>query len=59
MNTQQTCKIIGLPLDDQTLAAAQILEYLGKKFCVDFGTENAIPLADEAFRKWIASPLKQ
>ena len=47
MHYQQICKMIGITLTPEQNWACAWLEKHGKRFCVDFGYDNCVKLAEE------------
>lgn len=46
MDVEKTLERLGIEVDSETLDACLFLESMGLRFCIDFGTENAITKAD-------------
>lgn len=52
MDTMESwCHSQAQELTEEQVTAARYLESRGKRFMVDFGTENAVKLADQLFQK--------
>lgn len=51
MQVMETIALLGLVLTVEQLRACKYLDRAGKRFCVDFGYDNAIELAREHWRQ--------
>jgi len=43
---EKTCRLLGIPLDDQAVANFRYLQERGYRFAVHFGYNNAAEIAD-------------
>ena len=50
MSVSSTCRLLGLCVPPYQYFACLYLESHGLRFCVDFGTENAVETAREHWR---------
>jgi len=50
MTTDETCRQLGLTLTPEQWRACRYLERQGQRFCIDFGTENAVEKARAHWR---------
>lgn len=48
---ETTCQLIRLEVPEVISAACRYLEKRGKRFCIDFGTENAVEMAMQESEK--------